>query len=158
MKSYHIENIIPLKEHKLSYWFRMFMLLSTAICNGYFFSWLINYLSLHTNQKELHALSKVDLFLMIAFWAPIAETVIFQYIPIELIVKKFKSKWISILVSALLFCSIHFYNYIYVVMTFFAGIILGIAYFESKKHSRWAIVHTICFHSAYNVYGFLFVN
>ncbi|WP_394343325.1 CPBP family glutamic-type intramembrane protease [Spirosoma sordidisoli] len=95
---------------------------------------------------------------MIALHAPIIETIVFQYIPIEVTFKYFKRKWLSSIISASFFSIIHTYSISYMCMTFIAGIILSVVYLESLKHNKIAVLYTILFHSVYNMYGFFFVE
>ncbi|RYC67302.1 CPBP family intramembrane metalloprotease [Spirosoma sordidisoli] len=146
------------KSFDFIYWKKICFLLFLSITNGYLFSWINTSLSIDTNQDSLALLSKKDLFLMIALHAPIIETIVFQYIPIEVTFKYFKRKWLSSIISASFFSIIHTYSISYMCMTFIAGIILSVVYLESLKHNKIAVLYTILFHSVYNMYGFFFVE
>lgn len=78
--------------------------------------------------------------------APIFETFVFQYIPIELLdkikIKKNKDFFVLI-ISSLFFSLTHTYSLIYVLYTFVMGIFLSYTYILYKKknfHPFWIVV------------------
>jgi membrane protease YdiL (CAAX protease family) len=132
--------------------------LAISILNGYFFNWLNQYLDLEVNHDNVSQLKPATKVFAILIGAPIVETTFFQYLPIKLVQHYSQNKLISIAVSASLFAAIHFYNPVYIMMTFVGGIVLAFFYLyaqQVKKSPFWA---TALLHALYNLYGFLFVD
>lgn len=107
-----------------------------------------------------------SMFMRGVFWAPIAETIMFQLIPMEIILsccKKIIGKQyplVAIGVSALLFGICHYYSFGYVLLTFLIGLCLSSLYFIFKRRSSsmsFAALMTALFHFFYNLASWLFV-
>jgi membrane protease YdiL (CAAX protease family) len=149
-------------ENKINYSLIMkfFSYLALAILNGYFFEWInavyFNYSNQH--QNGLDSFSAIGRFFLIIILAPIVETLIFQYIPNEIMENsKVKSYFLKIIIPSFLFSLVHIYHPIYIVMTFIAGVLLNKFYIDTKKQTRLFFSLTILLHAMYNLYGYLFV-
>lgn len=85
--------------------------------------------------------------------APIFETFVFQYVPIELLYKikieKHKNFFILI-VSALFFSLTHTYSFIYIVYSFVIGIFLSYTYILYKKKNFHPFLIVVIIHSLRN--------
>ena len=129
------------------------------LLNAYFFDWFRDYLGMRGKDVNEVWDTELQKILVIIFFAPLIETLIFQTAQIELFLYLFKKKWISMLLSASVFASIHYYDILYIVMTFVGGIILSLFYIYAKKLSTFtAFFLTFLLHLTHNLYGLLFVN
>lgn len=76
-------------------------------------------------------------------FAPILETLLCQFLPIELSQFFFEEKCnkkyysISIILSAIIFGAIHCYSIKYAIIAFFVGIVLAIGYISRMKYGMW---------------------
>lgn len=147
------------KKNYLPLFFIFFLFLT--ILNGYFFNWLNNNFFDFTNTTEngLKDFSNNEKFVLIVLIGPLVETAIFQYLPIKILEKLgIKNNLIKIIASSFLFALLHFYNPIYIVMTFISGLLLNKFYLESRTKSNFYFFLTALLHSMYNLYGCLFVK
>lgn len=132
-----------------------------AILNGYFFNYINDsYLHFDVDQNKNPNISKNELNFIAIFAAPFIETLVFQYIPYVVLTKciRLKNELLCIIVMSIIFSSMHYYNWLYIVMTFFGGLILNNLYVYYYKHSRkYSFILTAIFHVLFNLYGFLFV-
>lgn len=131
-----------------------------TILNGYIFNWINDTYFNYTNKSEngLKDFTKIEKFSIIVIFAPVIETLIFQYIPNKILEKlKIKKKALNIVIPSLLFSLVHYYSPIYIVMTFISGVLLNKFYIECKTKTNIYILLTILLHSMYNLYGYLFV-
>lgn len=132
-----------------------------TILNGYFFNWLNNNFFDFTNTTEngLKDFSNNEKFVLIVIIGPLVETALFQYLPIKILEKiGVKNNWIKIIASSILFALLHFYNPIYIAMTFISGFLLNKFYLESRTKSNFYFVLTALLHSMYNLYGYFFAK
>ncbi len=102
------------------------------------------------------AVESIVLELLIAVVvAPLIETLLFQSLVIEIICKLIKRPrkniWISVIASSLAFSMNHTYSISYMVITFFAGLILAIAYYLGRYRKEGPIVLVFVIHSLYNL-------
>lgn len=93
--------------------------------------------------------------LNIIIGTPLMETVLFQYLIINQIIISFKhksAKFISILISTIIFGAFHPYNLQYFIFAIFIG--LALAYYFYKLYSNYnsltAIFYTFVVHSLFN--------
>lgn len=141
----------------------LFFLISfvLAVLNGYFFNYINNaYLHFDVNYNKFQNISKNELNFIAIFVAPFIETFIFQYLPYLILSKwiKINNKALCIIIMSIIFSSMHYYNWLYIVMTFFGGIILNNLYIYYHKHTyKYSFILTVLFHSLFNLYGFLFI-
>jgi hypothetical protein len=57
------------------------------------------------------------------------------------------------------FSQVHWYNWLYVIMTFFGGLILNSFYVKINNNSpKYSYAFTALFHALFNLYGFLFAK
>ena len=106
--------------------------------------------------------SLVDIFFITVIFAPIIETLIFQFLIIESILFLFKklelsnSLFASVIISGVFFGISHSYNIYYVLVTILLGLLLGIFYLIAKKHTSMNAFLTVCIvHSCSNLVGFI---
>lgn len=93
--------------------------------------------------------------LLAILFAPLIETFVFQMLPIELSQFLFRNKFkkrlylLSIFISALFFSLIHCYNWQYMVVTFWLGIVFAFGYITQMHKGYWRsflsifLIHTI---------------
>ncbi|KMQ62688.1 hypothetical protein ACM40_10540 [Chryseobacterium sp. BLS98] len=132
-----------------------------AVINGYFFNYINDiYLHFDVNQDKNQNISKNELNFIAIFIAPFIETFAFQYLPYLVLTKwiGIKNNIICIITMSVIFSSMHYYNWLYIVMTFFGGLILNNLYVYYYKHThKYSFILTVFFHALFNLYGFLFV-
>jgi len=87
--------------------------------------------------------------------APLIETLLFQSLIIEIICRIIKRPrnniLLAVLVSSLAFALNHTYSIIYVVFTFFVGIIYAFAYYLGRYRKESAIILVFLLHSLDNL-------
>ena len=136
--------------------------LAIAIINGYFFNYINNkYFHFSSSGNNLNDFSFTSQFIIIILFAPLIETALLQFIPNEILkYLKIYQPFLLVLIPSLLFSMLHYYNWIYVVMTFGGGLILNYYYIKAQnitKNIFYSFLLTALLHSLYNLYGFLFV-
>lgn len=124
--------------------------LAWALCFDYVLSLYLG--ANHTTFDGVSFTSRKDQIYLSYIFAPIFETLIFQLFPIWTILNIFENKTLAIVVSSLLFASVHTYNIFYFVATIGAGIILALYFVQTlSRYNYWiAYFLTILLHSAYN--------
>ena len=132
-----------------------------ALLNGYFFNYINdNYLHFNVNYYKHQNITKNELHFIAIFVAPFIETLVFQYF-LYLVLTKWigiKNKYFCIIIMSIIFASMHYYNWLYIVMTFFGGIILNNLYIYYNKHVHtYSFILTVLFHALFNLFGFLFI-
>ncbi|WP_114819288.1 type II CAAX prenyl endopeptidase Rce1 family protein [Chryseobacterium sp. KLBC 52] len=134
---------------------------SLALLNGYIFNFINDtYFHFDINQNRHNNISKEELNFIAIFIAPVLETFLFQYIPYLVLCKwmRIKNRILCIIIMSIIFASMHYYNGLYIVMTFFGGIILNNLYIYYNKHAhQYSFILTALFHGLFNLYGFLFI-
>ncbi|WP_426479898.1 CPBP family glutamic-type intramembrane protease [Chryseobacterium sp. CBSDS_008] len=108
-----------------------------ALLNGYFFNYINDaYLHFDVNYNKSQNISKNELNFIAIFIAPFLETFLFQYLPYFILSKwiKLNNKVFCIIIMSIIFASMHYYNWLYIVMTFFGGIILNNLYIYYIHH------------------------
>ncbi|CAM2888494.1 hypothetical protein DRF59_07770 [Chryseobacterium flavum] len=141
----------------------IFFLISFALAllNGYFFNYINDtYLHFDVNYNKYQNISKNELIFISVFIAPFLETFIFQHLPYLILTKwiKVSNTVFCIIIMSIIFSSVHYYNWLYIIMTFFGGIILNNLYIYYSKHScKYSFILTVLFHSLFNLYGLLFI-
>lgn len=132
----------------------VFLLSSFAItlCTAFISYFLENvlHLSVNNNSKpeSFSGISNTSKFVFLCLIAPLFETYIFQYAIIKWLSLTKMKDWVIVLVSSLLFGLSHFYNLLYIVNTFFAGVVLALSFMlwkNKKVDAFWvtAIVHAL---------------
>ena len=104
--------------------------------------------------------SLIVIFLISVVFAPIFETLVFQYVIIEgvyfLMKMNKKSFLIGIVLSSILFGLSHFYNWIYVFLATIQGISFALVYNVAKKRKDMSpFIITWVTHIFLNVFAFL---
>ncbi|WP_353954761.1 CPBP family intramembrane glutamic endopeptidase [uncultured Chryseobacterium sp.] len=132
-----------------------------ALLNGYFFNYLNDaYFHFNVHQNKYANISEGELNFIAIFIAPFVETFLFQYLPYLILTKwiRLHNNLLCIVIMSVIFASMHSYNWLYIVMTFFGGIILNNLYAYYYKHARtYSFILTVLFHSLFNLYGYLFI-
>jgi membrane protease YdiL (CAAX protease family) len=103
-----------------------------------------------------------DIFFTTVIFAPIIETLIFQFLIIESVLYLFKklkisnSLFVSVAISGIFFGISHSYNIYYVLVTILLGFLLGFFYLIAKNHKYMNAFLTVCIvHSCSNLVGFI---
>lgn len=131
-----------------------------AVANGYFFNYLNEkYFHYSSAGNGLTEFSKTAQVLLIVLIAPVVESVLFYLLPHLFLRKiKFTSPILLLLLPALLFSMFHLYHPVYWLMALVGGIIMNWYYLHSSKNPKTSFALLVLLHSAYNVYGLLFVQ
>lgn len=108
-----------------------------------------------STQNPIDKYSWQEKFFLGVILAPIIETFIFQYLPFKVIGKVIKNPVYIIMGSSLFFAFNHYYNWLYVVVTFFIGLILNCNYYAVQKISKYGFWLTALLHAANNSLAFL---
>lgn len=109
-----------------------------------------------TSNFPLFESVEQELFVVLIF-APLVETLIFQYFLVNLIISltrfliKRESPVLSILIPAIGFGLAHNYNYIYMACTFVAGLFFNTFYVIIKYRKQDAYTCTAIVHGLYNL-------
>jgi hypothetical protein len=98
---------------------------------------------------------KFEFFILAVFVAPVVETFLFQFIPIETLQKKVNSKFIIAIISALLFSISHLSSYTYAFSNLLGGIVLAYTYIISTQKKYPAYLCTATVHSLRNLIVFV---
>jgi membrane protease YdiL (CAAX protease family) len=117
--------------------------------------YLIGIQTEHISTPSLKYSGIFKIILMGVLLAPIIETFIFQKLFFDFLRHKIKVRFI-ILISALCFGFSHFYDLVYVINTFFIGIILSIAYALWKKKNITPFWIVVIIHLLHNLIILLF--
>lgn len=134
--------------------------LIVAILNGYFFNFL-NDTFFHFTNPKFDRLSQRETFFLAVIIAPIVETLIFQVLVYKsLLYFGIKNNYICIVIMSIIFSQMHWYYWLYVVMTFVSGLIINSFYVKLMKlrNTALAFILTMALHLCYNLYGVLFVK
>jgi len=96
--------------------------------------------------------TKFEEFLLVVFFAPLLETLIFQYSIISYILEKRPNAYLfSCIFSAILFGLSHFYSPEYILKTFFSGLLFGSLYLVVKDKNKNSFLIVAVTHSIYNL-------
>ncbi|OYW79516.1 MAG: hypothetical protein B7Z27_05395, partial [Sphingobacteriia bacterium 32-37-4] len=99
--------------------------------------------------------SKVEEFFIAVIFAPILETLIFQYFIISYILDKRPNAYLfTCFFSAILFGLSHFYSPEYILKTFFSGLLFGTLYLVVQNKNNNAFIIVTIAHAIYNFIGF----
>jgi hypothetical protein len=130
-----------------------------AIINGLFFNFL-NDSFFHLKDSMHDDISKEEMAFLAVLVAPFLETLFFQFLFYKVLTGwlGLKNDVVCILIMSLAFSQMHWYNWLYVVMTFFGGLILNTFYITFRGRTRYYFMLTVLFHALYNLYGVLFVK
>ncbi|PJE47998.1 MAG: hypothetical protein CUR34_00520 [Sediminibacterium sp.] len=96
--------------------------------------------------------SKKEEFLFVVILAPLIETLIFQYsIITSLLEKRPKAYLFACIFSAILFGLSHFYSPVYILKTFFSGLLFATLYLVVSQKKRNAFIAVVIAHALYNL-------
>ncbi len=116
---------------------------------------ILSFIGINLNgEKIFESKSFTSMLLLACIIAPLLETLLFQYLPIELFKKRALAR---ILLSSVLFSIAHPYNFYYMLVMFFMGISFATAYsVQRKKHNRTYAFSTVCItHCLWNFFVLL---
>lgn len=143
---------------KIRYVHKLFVLcLLASILTGYFFG-VLNTLFFHYESRMGMYDNKGIALVVGVFIAPGIETFLCNLLP-NLILRLFTNRfYILLIIPSILFGLFHTYNPVYVVYTFFGGIILNYLYLKSMEHERStlsAFILTGLLHTSFNLFVLL---
>jgi CAAX prenyl protease-like protein len=96
--------------------------------------------------------SSKEQFILVVILAPVFETLIFQYSIIDMVLIKFKSEGLAILLSALGFSLIHVYSVQYWVATFLSGLLFAFLFLVLSRKNSKPILYITILHAVYNLF------
>jgi len=129
------------------------------------FSILSNYFldSEKITNSAIQGFDTANKFVIAVLFAPLIETLIFQFLVIELVLFLLKrakhsyGEFFSILVSSFLFSMTHSYSNYYILYAFISGFIYAYFYLFARKRNGMNGYLTVAFvHSFSNFTGFIF--
>jgi CAAX amino terminal protease family. len=152
-KSVTIKIYIFLRKQPLYLFIAFILIFNLAI------SIIISFIGIDLNTEEIFSSkSFITLLFLACIIAPLFETLLIQYFPMELFKNRFKKRTlVRILLSSLLFSIGHTYNFYYMLVMFFMGISLATTYaIQRKKHSRTYAFYAVCLtHCLWNFFVLL---
>lgn len=103
--------------------------------------------------------NRTEEFFTAVFFAPLIETLIFQYALISYILSKWSNAFLlSCIVTAILFGLSHIYSPEYILKTFLSGLLFGTLYLVAFKKKTNAFIVVAVAHSIYNFIVFCLRN
>jgi membrane protease YdiL (CAAX protease family) len=121
-----------------------------------FVTYFLNYLlvtllktTLNNSTGPLENATNLKKAIIACIIAPLLETIFFQWLVIEIMDKKMSAR-IVVFISAVLFGLSHFYYPLYIINTFFVGLILSTGYVLAKAKGLNPILITFGIHSLHN--------
>lgn len=99
--------------------------------------------------------SKTQKIILVIVFAPLIETLIFNLLVNEFLMKFLDYKLI-IFFSSMLFAIIHFYSLYYALYAFFGGIIFNFIYFKYRYSALTSYLIVTLLHLNHNLLGLLF--
>lgn len=124
-----------------------FFFLIIAVTVQLISSWIVNVYAPATFDEINQIFEENDhftLFMLFVVVTPLAETFIFQYLCIEILLRFRISISLVILISTLLFALAHSYNVNYILLTIPAGIIYAVYYSVLRKESKLLAYLSVC--------------
>lgn len=117
---------------------------------------LINDWFLHiSNQNPIDNYSFKEKIFLGVILAPFIETFICQYLAFKLIKLITKNPIYIIGLASLFFSVNHYYNWLYMVVMFFIGLILNLNYYAIRRISKYAFGLTFLLHAMMNFIALL---
>jgi uncharacterized protein len=131
------------------------LVLILKIINGHLVEFLNdNYFKLSATVED--AAKKDGFIILSVIVAPIIETLLFQFGLNEILVKlKIKNYFLLLIVPSGLFALSHHYNWLYIIYTFFGGLLLNWFYLYAKVNGKYAFWWVVLLHSLFNLYAHL---
>jgi hypothetical protein len=120
------------------------------------YSYILNFLKYNYKPNPIPYSNIYEEFFLVVCFAPIFETIIFQYLPVY-IFRNFDKK-LTIIVSTFFFALSHWFNIINFIYGFFIGILFILGYFYSVKKGTNPILTILFSHTFYNLYAFVMNN
>ena len=109
--------------------------------------------------EKIYVLEKPYVLLLILFIGPFFETFFYQYTIIKvirlLIADSYKNFLPSVLTSAIVFGSHHYYNFYYFLSAFIGGLIWAIAFYISIYRKEPAFLVVLAIHIIWNLISYL---
>ena len=125
------------------------------------FHLIVSYIVTIYNPEILNVFDKkmslTEIFVLSVIIGPLMETFLFQYLIIEILsfFNRIKVNTI-IIISSLAFSLIHYYNFIYIIVTFLSGTIYASYYLYLKiEKKRFQFLYIWVLHSLYNFSVFI---
>lgn len=137
-----------------------FLSMTFSILVGYFFYYIeLFYFPEHAGTGPFSkGESKQYIIVVSSIFAPIVETCLFQMLPFYLFKKiGINNQYLLLILPALIFGYFHTYNPLYQVGAFSSGLVFNYTYIWYSINYKYAFVLVALLHSAYNLYGTLFV-
>jgi membrane protease YdiL (CAAX protease family) len=148
------------KKFSISQTFITFLVLKIVL--GFVIHFLGSLVNTNSTAPDTAALEEK---IAILFVVPILESLVFQFLIQEAVLKWFghlKNKFlISLLVSSFLFAITHYYSTFYVLATFFSGVVYSGLYLEVRQKTNDkinAVALTALLHTFYNLFVFFFYD
>lgn len=106
--------------------------------------------------EEYHKQGLTFTFVLLVVVAPIFETLFAQFLILESLHKLKISSSISIIIAAVIFGALHYYNIWYVLATIISGFVFAYYYMALRSQGKWnKILLVIALHALANVVSFL---
>ncbi len=106
--------------------------------------------------EEYHKQGVGFAFVSLVLIAPIFETLIVQFLVLELLHKLKISASVSILIAAVIFGVLHYYNIWYILATVISGFVFAYYYMALRPQGKWnKILLLIALHAMANIVAFV---
>ena len=129
--------------------------ISTIILTMVFSNFLLDIAGIEIYERKQRPISWGFLLTVLAL-APLTETLLFQKLPFDLFADSFTKQWPLILISAIPFGIIHYFNEFLVrdiLFTFSSGVLYAYAYLVAKKRDDLnAYLAVVLIHFSYNLF------
>ena len=140
----------------------LFQFLLSSILYAIVFNFFASRFNIQSNFWD-NGFNELNIFLkffLAVVIAPIFETILLNLLPIVVLEKLTKNKYIIVFLASLLFAVLHWYSIYYVIFTFFGGILLNSFFLiiQCKSNTNQAVIFTILYHSLYNLFGFILLE
>lgn len=145
---------IKKKVQSFQQWQLVVIVLLLNFLNNYIFAILAKHFSISLNKgfdDNYSFTEKIVLFIIIG---PIIETLLFQYVVIEICKDQKMALKYCCLLSAFIFASLHLYNVFYFLYAFVTGLLFAYLYLAGKNEKN-AILLTLVTHIIYNGIAFI---
>lgn len=149
--------MINSKKYILVKYFSIFYLIS--VLNVVTFNLISNYFKINSGFNN-ESQTVLEIFFTVVILAPLIETFLFNYTTQKFIEFFTSHKIKVILFSSIVFSIVHCYSFIYMVYSFFAGLILNLFYHYCKSNFNVtnAFWLTFLLHLAHNLTGFIILE
>ncbi|TAH00104.1 MAG: CPBP family intramembrane metalloprotease [Sphingobacteriales bacterium] len=142
-----------LNHKKTKFYFVLIICFGLLMVNANIFLYISDYFSINLEgDSDFDSFSKKSLFFLAVVFAPLTETFLCQILPYY-ILKNLKLFYLRIILPSILFGVLHDYSWLYMLATFFVGVVLNYLYFYCVAHRRNAYLYVAALHSLYNLVG-----